>query len=283
MRCVNGWSGLCIHHRPTDMIITGRFLFLHRLSVAWLLKARRACLVKQEPLTVKLMPVPLDSSTEHIPAGMRSFSSRAVFLDAFHFADAINPWEPDDPVPGDVPIPSDAGEVQALLDPWLAPLQETVIFSKRDQFQPVMEQIGNRTRITTNGCFDILHPGHLATLQYAASLGDILIVLINSDASVRRFKGPSRPIHTSRFRAALLSRLDAVDFVIVFQEDTPLDALDMIRPHGHVKGGSFLSERIRAEQDVLDRWGGKFYTHPMEGDYSTTRILTKYSGHSFPL
>lgn len=137
--------------------------------------------------------------------------------------------------------------------------------------------------VTTNGCFDVLHPGHIQTLEEARRRGDCLIVLINSDASVKRFKGSSRPIHDAGFRALILASLHAVDYVVIFDEPTPLHALECLQPGVHVKGGSFIEDRVRDERLLLSRWGGELVQIPMLGTYSTTSILERYSADSFPV
>src|SRR5215470_2922385 len=103
-----------------------------------------------------------------------------------------------------------------------------------------LKKTGKRT-VFTNGCFDILHPGHIDLLRRARSLGDILVVAINSDNSVRRLKGPNRPVFPDAERAEILSALDMVDFVCTFDEDTPLETILKIRPDILVKGADWTS------------------------------------------
>jgi rfaE bifunctional protein nucleotidyltransferase chain/domain len=128
------------------------------------------------------------------------------------------------------------------------------------------------TVVATGGCFDLLHPGHVQTLQAARALGDCLVVLLNSDASVRRLKGAGRPVVGERDRAAVLLALECVDAVCVFDEDTPATALDRLRPHLWVKGGDYAGTRL-PEADVLDRWGGRIVVVPTLDGHSTTRII----------
>lgn len=263
------------------MIVSGQFPFLHQINVAWLLQARKAADAAGESLRVKLLPDPEHSQLSGGDADSRD--TRAAFLNAFGFADAVEKWVPGDPVIGDVPVPSTPSDIQTLLNAWIESKSDCTIFMDSQKFNTMMAQKEPGRKITTNGCYDVLHPGHLATLEYAASLGDILIVLINSDTSVRRFKGADRPIHAEGFRAALLSCLKPVDYVVVFNDDNPLSLMEEIRPEGHVKGGSFIPERIRAEQETLSRWGGQFYAYPMKGSYSTSAILEHYSKPPFPL
>ena len=132
-----------------------------------------------------------------------------------------------------------------------------------------------KTIITTNGSFDILHPAHVRLLQKAKKQGDVLIILLNSDSSIKRFKGEKRPILPQDDRIAILSALKAVNYIVVFEDDTPLSLLEKIKPNVHVKGGSFLQERIEQEQSILKKWNGKFKSFPLEEGYSTTSIIEK--------
>lgn len=135
--------------------------------------------------------------------------------------------------------------------------------------------------VTTNGCFDILHVGHVRNLQAAKKLGDVLIIGINSDASVRRNKGPSRPIVPERERAELLAALDAVDYVFIFGAETPFSWIKKLRPHIHVKGGG---EDIKnhplfpAQKRAIEQGGGRFILLPHIEGKSTTRIIRRIMG-----
>jgi rfaE bifunctional protein nucleotidyltransferase chain/domain len=128
--------------------------------------------------------------------------------------------------------------------------------------------------VAAGGCFDVLHPGHVATLQHARSLGDRLVVLINSDESVRRLKGPGRPVQRAEDRAAVLSSLGCVDEVVVFDDDTPVEALAAIRPDIFVKGGDYTGMAL-AESPVMATWGGVVVTVPFVPGRSTTSILRR--------
>jgi rfaE bifunctional protein nucleotidyltransferase chain/domain/rfaE bifunctional protein kinase chain/domain len=128
------------------------------------------------------------------------------------------------------------------------------------------------TVVATGGCFDLLHPGHVQTLQAARGLGDCLLVLLNGDESVRRLKGPGRPVVAAAERAAVLAALACVDAVEVFDEDTPAAALDRLRPDIWVKGGDYAGRDL-PETAVLDRWGGRTIVVPTLEGHSTTRIL----------
>ena len=131
--------------------------------------------------------------------------------------------------------------------------------------------------VTTNGCFDILHAGHVKYLEYARSLGDCLIVGINSDESVRRLKGPTRPINTAEHRAAVLIALKWVDAVCVFEEDTPIEWLKTIRPQFHIKGRDYSSKPV-PESDIVRSWGGYVkIALPFVDGLSTTSLVKKAS------
>lgn len=126
--------------------------------------------------------------------------------------------------------------------------------------------------VFTNGCFDLLHVGHVTYLAEAAALGDLLIVGVNSDASVRKIKGPQRPVIQEHDRAAMLAALAAVAFVVVFDEDTPCDMLRAIRPDVLVKGGTYTSDQV-VGHEIVTAYGGKVCVTSVVDGISTTRIL----------
>ncbi len=128
------------------------------------------------------------------------------------------------------------------------------------------------TVVATGGCFDLLHAGHVSVLRAARALGDCLVVLLNSDASVRRLKGPDRPLVEQVDRAAVLAALDAVDAVLVFDEDTPEAALERLRPDVFAKGGDYAGREL-PEATVLERHGGQAVVLPYVAGRSTTRII----------
>ncbi len=128
--------------------------------------------------------------------------------------------------------------------------------------------------VFTNGCFDILHAGHVHYLNECKKLGDVLFVGINDDSSVRRLKGNKRPIIPLEQRAFVLSNLKAVDFVVPFSEDTPLNLIKAIRPDVLVKGGDWNVEKIVGREFVLS-YGGRVLTVPFEFEISTTRIVKR--------
>jgi rfaE bifunctional protein nucleotidyltransferase chain/domain/rfaE bifunctional protein kinase chain/domain len=130
------------------------------------------------------------------------------------------------------------------------------------------------TVVATGGCFDLLHAGHVATLRAARGLGDCLVVCINSDDSVRRLKGPSRPLVTAADRARVLEALEFVDAVVVFDEDTPAEVLDRLRPDVWAKGGDYAGADL-PEAAVLRTWGGQAVVLPYLDGHSTTALVER--------
>ena len=128
--------------------------------------------------------------------------------------------------------------------------------------------------VFTNGVFDILHPGHLRYLQHARSLGDVLIVGLNADVSVRRNKGPERPINAEHERAEVLEALECVDAVVLFEEDTPHEIIAAIQPDILVKGADWAEDAI-VGRDTVEARGGKVVRVPIEQGYSTTEIIRR--------
>ena len=126
----------------------------------------------------------------------------------------------------------------------------------------------------TNGCFDILHVGHLDTLERAKRLGDCLIVGINSDASVRRLKGPHRPVVPARERAKMVAALKPVDYVVFFSEDTPLKLIQAICPHVLAKGGDWIPEKI-VGRELVESAGGRVVALPYLKGRSTSTLLSE--------
>lgn len=129
--------------------------------------------------------------------------------------------------------------------------------------------------VTFNGCFDILHVAHIRCLQEAKKKGDVLIVLLNSDSSIKRLKGESRPIIPQEQRKEMLLALKCVDGVIIFYDDTPLKVLEIIRPDVHVKGGTCVEEKVKYEKELVESYGGELYILPKEEGFSTTNIINK--------
>ncbi len=136
-----------------------------------------------------------------------------------------------------------------------------------------LRQQGQRI-VFTNGCFDLLHPGHLHTLYAAKEQGDILIVGLNADASVRKLKGEGRPIWGEQERAMMLAALEAVDFVTIFPETTPLNLIRLLQPDVLVKGGDWTLEAVVGREIVEER-GGKVVLVPHQGGFSTTSLIAR--------
>ncbi len=134
---------------------------------------------------------------------------------------------------------------------------------------------GNGERVVfTNGCFDLLHPGHIRCLEQARELGDLLIVAINGDASVRQLKGDPRPLVPQQERAEILAALAAVDYVVVFDAPTPRDLIARVLPDVLVKGGDWGPDEIVGREEV-EAAGGRVVSVPLEPGYSTTVILER--------
>jgi D-beta-D-heptose 7-phosphate kinase/D-beta-D-heptose 1-phosphate adenosyltransferase len=131
---------------------------------------------------------------------------------------------------------------------------------------------GGGTVVATGGCFDLLHVGHVRTLEAARRLGDCLVVCLNSDSSVRGLKGPGRPLVGEQDRAAVLRSLRCVDAVLVFDDDTPAQALERLRPDIWVKGGDYRRADL-PETDVVERWGGSVLLLPYLDGHSTTNLI----------
>lgn len=161
-----------------------------------------------------------------------------------------------------------AGGAGAALGPRPAPAGSPALETAR-----AVRASGGRV-VATGGCFDLLHAGHVAMLEAARALGDCLIVLLNSDASVRRLKGPDRPLVEQGDRAAVLSALRCVDAVELFDEDTPAEALRRLRPHVFTKGGDYAADELPESRVVRDL-GGEVVVLPYVEGRSTTRLITE--------
>jgi rfaE bifunctional protein nucleotidyltransferase chain/domain/rfaE bifunctional protein kinase chain/domain len=158
------------------------------------------------------------------------------------------------------------------------PLDPGATAATRSRGEPDALELAARVRafggrlVATGGCFDVLHAGHIATLERAAALGDALVVLLNSDASVRRLKGDGRPINTAEDRRRLLEALTFVDAVVEFEEDTPIRALSALRPDIWVKGGDYKPDDL-PESSAVRGWDGQVVVVPYLAGRSTTRIV----------
>lgn len=153
-------------------------------------------------------------------------------------------------------------------------ISDKIITAEKLQQLLTRDEVDHKTLVFTNGCFDILHPGHIHLLREAADMGDLLVVGLNSDDSVRRLKGPERPLNDEASRALLLSSLVFVDFVVLFSEDTPLNLIKQLKPEILVKGGDYRPEEI-VGYEFLASIGGKTVTVPLLKGHSTTGLIDK--------
>ena len=128
------------------------------------------------------------------------------------------------------------------------------------------------TLVFTNGCFDLLHVGHIQYLQQAKNLGDLLVIGLNDDASVRKLKGEGRPLIEEKQRAQLMSALECVDFIVFFSEDTPKKLLETLRPDILVKGGDYTPDEV-VGRDLVESYGGRLEVLPFVDGVSTTSIV----------
>ncbi|RAP33524.1 D-glycero-beta-D-manno-heptose 1-phosphate adenylyltransferase [Candidatus Marinamargulisbacteria bacterium SCGC AG-410-N11] len=128
--------------------------------------------------------------------------------------------------------------------------------------------------VFTNGCFDIIHAGHVQYLEDAKQLGDILIVAVNSDESIQRIKGTSRPIICQEHRISVLNALNMIDYLIMFDTDTPIPIIESIQPDIHVKGGDYTEDEL-PESTIIREYGGSIKILPLVPDLSTSKIIEK--------
>lgn len=149
------------------------------------------------------------------------------------------------------------------------------IFSLEDlQKQVTRWKLKNKTIAFTNGVFDLLHKGHISSLHEAASHADVLIVAVNSDSSVKKLKGPTRPIHDEETRAMVLAELMVTDAIIIFEEDTPLQLIKTLLPDVLVKGGDYTIEQIAGAKEVIAN-GGKVILANIVDGISTTKTIER--------
>lgn len=143
-----------------------------------------------------------------------------------------------------------------------------------EKIQAELKTCSGEPIVFTNGCFDILHVGHIRYLQQAKSLGKYLVVGVNSDTSVRRLKGPTRPLQNEKDRAEILAALAAVDYVVIFAQDTPEELIQLIRPNFLVKGGDWKPDSIAGGPFVMS-YGGQVKSLQFVDEKSTTKIIEK--------
>ncbi|MDI6851572.1 MAG: D-glycero-beta-D-manno-heptose 1-phosphate adenylyltransferase [bacterium] len=145
----------------------------------------------------------------------------------------------------------------------------------REELAEILNSLkGNKRVVFTNGCFDVLHRGHIEYLYFAKKLGDLLVVAVNSDESVRKLKGEGRPINKLEDRMAVLSSLEMVDYVIPFEEDTPYEVIKLLKPDIIVKGGDYTPDEV-VGKDIVEGYGGKVVIAPYLKGYSTTELLRR--------
>lgn len=145
---------------------------------------------------------------------------------------------------------------------------------KKEDLQALLAKLRQegKTIVTTNGCFDILHVGHVRYLEETKKLGDVLIVALNSDASVRRLKGEGRPINNENDRAEVLNALKSVDYVVLFDEDSPMQLLAEIKPDVHTKGADYTVETLPEAKVILENGGRLEFIKFVEGKSTTSTI-----------
>ena len=136
------------------------------------------------------------------------------------------------------------------------------------------EKRNGRRVVFTNGCFDLLHPGHIRSLESARKLGDVLIVGLNSDASVKRLKGEGRPVQDERARSEVLAALEAVDLVAIFEEDTPIRLITQIKPSVLVKGGDYTRDQV-VGHEIVEANGGEVLLVEVLPGFSTTSLVNR--------
>ena len=146
----------------------------------------------------------------------------------------------------------------------------------REEASKLIEDLKKQGKqvVFTNGCFDILHVGHMTYLQEAKEFGDYLFVGVNSDESVKRLKGPTRPINSEVDRAELLAGLKAVDYTVIFTEDTPVELIGELKPSIHVKGGDYKKEDL-PETKVVESYGGRVEIVSLVEGKSTSNVVKK--------
>ena len=144
-----------------------------------------------------------------------------------------------------------------------------------DTLGRILELLNKKKIVFTNGCFDILHPGHIHILDQAKSYGDILIVGLNSDNSIKRLKGPSRPKVSQEDRLKILSSIKFVDYVVLFEEETPLKLIEKIKPNFLVKGGDYILEDVIGREFVENNGGQVKIIKLLEG-HSSSSLIDKF-------
>ena len=169
------------------------------------------------------------------------------------------------------------GELTEVADPLPSARDKQGVVSASDMLDVMAEARASGQRVVmTNGCFDLLHPGHIAYLEQAASLGDLLVVAVNDDDSVRRLKGDARPVNAVADRMAVLAGLASVNYTLPFSEDTPAKLIEALAPDVLVKGGDYAVEEIAGHESVIARGGEVVVLDFLEG-HSTSSLIDRLS------
>lgn len=153
-------------------------------------------------------------------------------------------------------------------------IQSKIVSLENIAFKLNVHRFLGKKIVFTNGCFDLMHKGHIKVLTDCAEFGDILVVGLNADVSVSRLKGPNRPLQNQDSRAWVMASMHFVDYVVIFEEETPFELIKQIQPDVLVKGGDYEIEKI-VGFDVVTQSGGKVVTVPLVEGYSTTNIENK--------
>lgn len=146
--------------------------------------------------------------------------------------------------------------------------------SQAEKYGGEMREKG-KTLVFTNGCFDLIHPGHIDLLIRARSIGDALMVGLNTDSSVKRLKGEKRPILDEHYRALMLAALEVVDCVVLFDEDTPAELIGAVKPTVLVKGGDYTPDEV-VGKDIVESTGGRVEIVPITMEFSSSEIIQKF-------
>ncbi len=149
-----------------------------------------------------------------------------------------------------------------------------MIFNTWDELKKELNSLNDKKIIFTNGCFDIIHSGHVSYLKKAKSLGDVLVLGLNSSESVKRLKGETRPVNSEEDRAIVLNELKSVDYVVIFNQDTPYDLIKHIKPFIIAKGGDYKVDDV-VGKDIVESYGGRVEIIPFVDGKSTTKIIEK--------
>ena len=290
----------------TVAVVAGAFDILHPGNLAVLRQARREAdctIVLLEPDAVgrvdaeALLHHP-QAARADVVAALRDVAAVGVAAPDVHaWVDALRPfvWVTRSGVPAGTPLASAVaraatsrrevagqdGCTTAAIHAAMAAARTPIRVSTALYPAPVSDdpgpalRDGDRPLVTVNGCFDILHVGHVQFLAKARALGQRLVVLVNDDASVAHYKGPTRPVFPIGFRVASLTALRSVDAAIPFSGDNPLGLIRALKPDVHVKGGSYEPERVREERELMESLGGRLVCTGLVEGFSTSKYIEK--------